>query len=242
MRPAGIAFIGVVGLVLVFGAVVYVQVALCFLATILCLLIALGFVWQGHRARRFWIPMRAVEGEQSVSGPGRLVNIEGRSFPIQRIPPRLEFTVLCRNLYTIFAVGVIGGVTALASVVVSESFLRPSIDRPHYFEFYGLCYLMVVLMIPAGAWLDECSLMRSAGITLANVSLSRNGSFGTLWITYQFTDPMGGYHGGSVIDFGGIRNDQLKVVFCNPRNPEFNKLSCALLFHRLEWAEGSSSR
>jgi hypothetical protein len=40
-----------------------------------------------------------------------------------------------------------------------------------------------------------------------------------------------------VIDFGGRNNDQLKVVFCNPRNPEFNKLSCALLFHRLEWAK-----
>jgi hypothetical protein len=137
----------------------------------------------------------------------------------------------------VVALAVIGGGTVLACVVATESFLRPSIDRPHYFEFYGLCYLMAVLMIPAVAWLKECALMRSGAITLANLSLHRSGSLGTLWIGYEFTDPQGGFHGGSVIDFGGRNNDQLKVVFCNPRNPEFNKLSCALLFHRLEWAK-----
>jgi hypothetical protein len=70
-----------------------------------------------------------------------------------------------------------------------SGFPRPSIDRPHYFEFYGLCYFMAVLMIPAVAWLKECALMRSAGITLANVSISETGGLGTLRIRHQFTDP-----------------------------------------------------
>jgi hypothetical protein len=237
MRPAGIALVGFVGLVLVFGGVVYVQVALLCLALLLFLLIALGFVWQGHRTRGFWISTRGAEPGPPENEADSLVNIEGRSFSVHHLPPKLEFIVICRNLYMIVALAAIGGGTVLACVVASESFLRPSIDRPHYFEFYALCYLMAVLMIPALAWLKECALMRSAGITLANVSIHRSGSLGTLWITYQFTDPHGDYHGGSVIDLGGLKNDQLKVVFCNPKNPGFNKLSCGLLFHRLIWAE-----
>jgi hypothetical protein len=76
--------------------------------------------------------------------------------------------------------------------------------------------------------------MRSAGITLTNVSISQTGGLGTLWIRYQFTDPQGAYCGGSVIDFGGAKDDHLKVVFCSPRNPDFNKLNSALLFHQLK--------
>jgi hypothetical protein len=237
MRPAGIATVGFVGLVLVFGGVVYVQVALLCLALLLFLLIALGFVWQGHKTRAFWISTRGAEPGQPANEADSLLNIEGRSFSVHHLPPKLEFIVICRNLYMIVALAVIGGGTVLACVVASESFVRPSIDRPHYFEFYALCYLMAVLMIPALAWLKECALMRSAGVTLANVSTQRGGGLGTLWITYQFTDPQGGYHGGSVIDFGGLKNDQLKVVFCNPKKPEFNKLSAGLLFHQLKWAE-----
>jgi hypothetical protein len=61
MRPSGIAIVGFVVLVLVFGGVVYVQVALLCLALLLFLLIALGFVGQGRRTRGFWISTRAAE-------------------------------------------------------------------------------------------------------------------------------------------------------------------------------------
>jgi hypothetical protein len=44
-------------LVLVFGGVVYVQVAILCLAILLCLLVAFGFVWHGHRPRAFWISL-----------------------------------------------------------------------------------------------------------------------------------------------------------------------------------------
>jgi len=94
---------------------------------------------------------------------------------------------------------------------------------------------MAILLIPTLGWVFECALIRQPGITLASVSsLGR-----TRQIGYNFVDPQGGYHGGTAINFGGSQSDHLKVVLCNPKNPDANRLSCGLLFHKISWADAT---
>jgi hypothetical protein len=237
MRPTGIAIIGFVSLLVVFVFVAYVQLILLCLALIVCLLIVGGFVREGHKPRTFWIATARKSAEDAKTPPqDARIKIEGRSFSIQALPTRLEFTIHWRNLHLLIAIAFIAICAAVACLMEPELLtqrIEPASTR--YFEFYLLCYFMVVLLFPSLAWLSECALMRAPGITLANV-----GARG-FRIVYQFTDPRGGYYGGSTMNLGGAKDDQLKVVFCNPRNPGFNKPSCGLLFHKVKWANEPSA-
>lgn len=233
MRPAGIAIIGLISLIIVFVFVAYVQVILLCLATIVCVLIAMGFLRERYKPRTFWITTaRKSEEDVQTSPQDALVKIEGRTFSLYDLPERLEFTIRWRNLHLLIAMAFVAIGASLACLVGTDLLtqqIEPASTR--YIEFYFLCYFMVVLLFPALAWLSECTLMQASGITLANIGVRG------LWITYQFTDPGGGYYGGSTFGFGGSKDDQLKIVFCNPRNPGFNKLSCSLLFHKVAWAD-----
>jgi hypothetical protein len=171
------------------------QVALLCLV-LLFLLIALGFVWQGHRTRGFWISTRGAEPVQPSEWGG----------------------------------------TVLAHAVTWKSFLRLSIDRPHYFEFYAVCYWIAVLMIPTLAWLNECALMRSAGITLANVSIHRSGSLGTLWRAYQFTDPMAATTEDQSMPLGGWERPR-EGCFLQPQKSVVQQTELRSVLHRLRRAE-----
>jgi hypothetical protein len=239
MRSGGIAIIGLISLIIVFVFVAYVQLILLCLSLILCLLIGLGFLREGHKPRTFWITTaRKSEVNNTIPPPDTLVKIEGRTFPINDLPDRLEFAVRWRNLYLLTAIALVGIGSALACLLRTDP-LRQQIEpaSTRYFEFYSLSYLMVILLFPVLAWFSECTLMRAPGITLANIGGSDGGGRRSLWVVYQFTDPSGGYYGGSTMDLGGPKGDQLKVVFCNPRNPGFNKLSSGLLFHSVVWAD-----
>lgn len=238
MRPLAIGLTGFVALLLVFAVVAFLQLVLSCLALLLCGMIAVGFRWQANKKRAFWIPTTRDANVDEVDKPETTVNIEGRTFSIRNLPARLEFTEHRRNRHLIGAVAIVAIGSLFACFVSWESFWKPiNPESQHYFEFYGLCYLMAILLIPALVWLSESALMRAPGVTLANVRAHSNGGLGTLWVGYQFTDRQGGYRGGSAMDFGGPKNDHLKVVFCDPINPDFNKLSCGLLFHRIRWMD-----
>jgi len=238
MRPAAIAIIGFISLVVVLVFVAYVQLILLCLAAIVCLVVVLGFSRDGPGPRNFWIATaRKSEADAPVPPPNTIVKIEGRTFSVLDLPERLQFTVSRRNLHLVVAIALIALGAAITCLVVTDP-LKQQIEpaTPRYFEFYGLCYLMVILLFPALAWFSECTLMRIPAITLANIG-ERNDGLRVLWIAYQFTDPSGGYYGGTTMNLVGPKGDQLKVVFCNPGNPSLNKLSCGLLFHKVEWAE-----
>jgi hypothetical protein len=233
MRPAAIALTGIVSLIFIFAVVAYVQLILLCLAVVLCLIIAGGFMWEGYKRRAFWIPLNQNnEAGNSPAQQNALLNIEGRTFTVQELPSPLEFIVGYRNIHLLATIAIVAIGSALVSLFSADpllSHLDP--DSHRYYQFYFLSYFMAVLLLPALAWLSECALMRAPGITLATVA----GQSGTLWIRYQFTDPHGGYYGGTAMDFGGPKKDNLKIVFCSPSNPSVNRLSCALLFHRVTW-------
>ena len=175
----------------------------------------------------------------SVPPQDTLVKIEGRTFSINDLPARLEFAVHWRNLYLLTAIAFIAIASALACLLGTNPLkqqIEPATTR--YFEFYVLSYFMVALLFPVLSWLSECTLMRAPGIALANIGGPRRGGLRSFWIVYQFTDPGGLYYGGSTMDLGGPKGDQLKVVFSNPGDPGFNKLSCGLFFHKVVWANG----
>ena len=238
MRSAGIAIIGLLSLIIVFVFVAYVQLILLCLALIICLLVIMGFLREGHKPGTFWIATsRKSEAADSVPPQDTLVKIEGRTFSINDLPERLEFAVHWRNLYLLTGIASIAIASALACLLGTNP-LKQQIEpgSTRYFEFYILSYFMVALLFPVLAWLSECTLMRAPGITLANIGGPRRGGLRSFWIVFQFTDPGGGYYGGSPMDLRGPKGDQLKVVFSNPRDPGFNKLSCGFLFHEVVWA------
>jgi hypothetical protein len=239
MRPLAMAVVGFVFLILIFAGITYLQLALLGLSLMVWVPIVLGFLWQGHKARSFWIPTDSSAPKDMPNPEASMVNIEGRSFRVQSMPPRLQFTVRLRNMYLLAAISVIAAGSLFASLVGS-SVLSPTLDTDNarYYEMYILCYLLVILIFPALVWLSESALIRRPGITLASLQATTRGGLGTRWIGYRFVDTTGRYHGGSVIDFGGPKNDDFKVVFCSPLNPGFNRLSCGLLFHKVSWAEG----
>src|SRR5260370_1919966 len=56
MRSAGIAIIGLISLIIVFVFVAYVQLILLCLALIICLLVIMGFLREGHKPGRSGSP------------------------------------------------------------------------------------------------------------------------------------------------------------------------------------------
>jgi hypothetical protein len=55
-------------------------------------------------------------------------------------------------------------------------------------------------------------------------------------------DDPGGFHTALPILTAAItvaKGDDLKFVICNPLNPSQNKISCALFFHQVQWANAS---
>jgi hypothetical protein len=234
MRPAAIALTGLVSLIFIFAVVAYIQLILLCLAVLLCLVVASGFVWGERRRRVFSVPViRMSHASDSTAVECAPLKIEGRAFTVGNLPPRLEFMVGYRNIHLLIAIVVIAIGSGLAAILSTDpllSHLDPGSYR--YDEIYFLCYCMAILLLPALAWHSESALMRAPGIALAGV----DGQSATLWVRYQFNDPQGGYYGGTTMDFGGPKRDNLKVVFCSPRNPNLNRLSCGLLFHRVTWS------
>src|ERR1700674_583638 len=83
MRSAGIAIIGLISLIIVFVFVAYVQLILLCLALMICLLVIMGFLREGHKPGTFWIATaRKSEVADSVPPQDTLVKIEGRTFSI----------------------------------------------------------------------------------------------------------------------------------------------------------------
>jgi len=231
MKPKIIAVIGILGSVVGVVLSFYSAIPMLILALVLCFVIVLGFLWGGHRSRQFWIPTHVNTDEDSL---GRVFRIEGREFSAQTLPFRLEFSIHSRNLHLLLAIALIASGAIFAILTGKISIFRMvDPDSELYWLYYIICYLMFILLLPTCEWLLECALIRSPVLTLANVQ-----SDGKL-IRYDFRGPRGGYHGGTALNFGGPQRDSLKVVLCNPANPDANKLSSGMLFHRIRWSETS---
>src|ERR1700730_17116426 len=115
MRSAGIALIGLIRLIIVFLFVAYVQLILLCLALLICLLVIMGFLREGHKPGTFWIATaRKSEVADSVPPPDTLVKIEGRTFSMNDLPELLEFAVHGRNLYLLAGIAFIAIGSALA--------------------------------------------------------------------------------------------------------------------------------
>lgn len=95
---------------------------------------------------------------------------------------------------------------------------------------------MLVLLIIA-AWIDERWMMRdveACSATSFSISRAQFGRAGR--VSYQFRGERGEYYGGDCfcLYLGPVRSSELAtIVFYNVRKPESNKITMALLFHRL---------
>jgi hypothetical protein len=128
MRSAGIAILGLIGLMIVFVFVAYVQLILLCRALMICLLVIMGFLREGHKPGTFWI---ATAGKSdvadSVPPQDTVVKIEGRTFSMNDLPERLELAVHWRNLYLLTGIAFIAIASALACLVRTNP-LKQQID------------------------------------------------------------------------------------------------------------------
>jgi hypothetical protein len=241
MKPRLVALLGFGALFLAFTLRFYLQGLVVLLASALCLAIAIGFLWQGHKTRGFWIAGNRGSATHDSKLEAARVTIEGRGFSAQSLPPHLDFTVSPRNMLMLTAISIVA-VGSVVSILMSSNspFEAVPLESERYFLLYGLCYLTALLLAaPTFAWLSECALLRGSLITMASIQGQMKGTRGTFWIRYHFVDPQGGYHGGSVVNFGGSMSDQLKVVFFNPENADVNKVSSGFLFHKISWTDNA---
>ena len=236
MRPNAIA-VGFVVLVAIFAGIAYIQFALLGIGLLVCFVIGRGFLWGEYRQRRIQLPAGSRSGaDQPESDAPKSVRIEGREFQLNAMPASLDLVITRRNQSIAAGVALI----ALSAVLISLSTLRVQhidLENPRFYLFYALCFFVAFLLIPSFMWAGECALMKSPGITLAQVHGQGANRFGAKWLSYGFTGPTGAHHGGSTMDLGSSKGDDFKLVFCDPHNPDRNKLSCSLLFHRVAWAE-----
>ena len=239
MRASAIA-VGFVVLAAIFAGIAYIQFALLAIGVIVCLVLGRGFLLGESRQRRIQLPAGSrSEVDQPENDPAKSVRIEGREFQLDAMPASLDLVITRRNY------SVAGGIAliALGAVLISLFSLRGEhidLENPRFYLFYALCFFVAFLLIPSFLWAGECALMNSPGITLAQVYGQGKNRFGANWLSYGFTVPIGGHHGGSTIDLGSSKSDDFKLVFCDPRNPTRNKLSCSLFFHKVGRADNSS--
>lgn len=232
MKSRNVALVGFsalfVGLLLSF----YLQIAMFLLGLAICFAIAPGFLWQGHKVRVFQIPTG--NGHETDPPTITTIRIEGREFAIQNLPPRLAFILSCRNISLLAGIGLVAlGTMIVVLTGIVPAFVMSDPNTERHWLYYVLCYFLFILLLPCLTWISECALIRHAGITLANVHGQGRGAI----IAYDFRGPHGGYHGGSAINFGGPKDDNLKVVFCNPANPDTNRVSAGMLFHKVMWVD-----
>ncbi len=234
MRPNRIAA-GFLILVAIFAGIAYIQIALLSIGLLVCAVVGYGFLRGDHRRRQVQLPAGSRSPEEKArDGAPKSVQIEGRRFDVDAVPTSLNLTITRRNNSVLIGILIVAAGAVLASVF-SLPTQHIDVENPRFFVFYVLCFLVALLLIPAFIWAGECSLMKAPGVTLAAVYGRGAGRLGMNWLSYGFTDPGGGHHGGSTIDFGGPGGDDLKFVFCDAHNPARNKLSCGLLFYRVFW-------
>jgi hypothetical protein len=236
MRPNAI-FVGFAVLAAIFAGIAYIQFALLGIGALVFLVLGWGILSGEYRQRRIQLPAGSNSGSDQTESPGRnSVRIERREFQLNAMPSCLDLVISRRNYLVVIGIALI----ALSATLISISSLRIQhidIENPRFYLFYALCFLVAFLLIPSLMWAGECALMNTPGITLAQVYGPGANRLGAKWLTYGFTLPNGEHHGGSTIDLGSSKGDDYKLVFCDPRNPDRNKLSCSLLFHRVAWQE-----
>jgi hypothetical protein len=180
-------------------------------ALVIVSLVILGFVLQPCRDV-FYLRMTI-----PVFGPDHF------SLEHERIAVRVELArlwLLFVPTFAALALLVVDLVEGLAWWVVSET--DPRVD------FVQWIVLIIVFGLLA-TWVRERWILRDANACCADFAGVRRGR-----VSYGFKDPAGEYFGGIDRSFGRFRSPELaRVVFYRPTNPDLNKISGALLFHRL---------
>ncbi|MGZ4789356.1 MAG: hypothetical protein ACXVZV_14445 [Terriglobales bacterium] len=99
---------------------------------------------------------------------------------------------------------------------------------------YSYIYVRVTMTVVAvtitllTAWLSERWVLRDVTATYAMSASVRNGR-----LTYVFLNKEGSYYGGETFPFGASDSALRRIVFYNERDPERNKITGGLLFHRV---------
>lgn len=222
MRPAVIAVIGVVGLVGVFLFELYLPLLLVLLNGL-----ALGLILTGTivpiSSRMGRVVIQFKEG-MSTPDESLWPCIQGKRVN-PNFPRPLEFHLEPRSMFPLLFAGVLSLLAiAFAFQVHRNLFSAYQSDSGWYVLMFVFVFLTFIPLGLAGSWFRERLLLARSLVTMGN--LHRGGK------AYSFVDQNGANFGG----IGKSRTqsaDNACLVFYSPMNPEFNKPSSGLLFHRL---------
>lgn len=223
MKPAVIAAVGFAGLIGVFFFEMYLPLLLVLLNSLALFLILVGtLVPIRPRMDRLVIKFRegVSTGDESVWPCllGKRIN--------PNFQQRLQFHLETRGMVPLFFLGVMS-LLAIAFALQVHHHLFSSyqdVDSGPYILMFMFVFLTVIPLSGAVSWFRERLLLARASVTLGNLHPASG--------SYSFVDQNGA-------NFGGTRKaivnpaDNACLVFYSAANPEFNRSSSGLLFHRL---------
>ncbi|HLJ29262.1 MAG TPA: hypothetical protein VKY85_21315 [Candidatus Angelobacter sp.] len=224
MRPALIAIVGTAGLIGVFVFELYLPLVLFSLNSIaLCLILAGTLVPIKSRIGSVVI---GLEEGISISDESLWPCIQGR-----KINPNfrsvLEFHLESRGFFPLLLLGILS-LSAMAFAVRVHGDLLSAYDKldsPQFVELFLFVFLSVIPVSIAAKWFFERLLLLRAIVAIGSLD-SRSGG-------YNFVDHNEARYGGTKKVLSIHPADNICLVFYSPANPESNKSSSGLWFHRL---------
>lgn len=229
MKPALIAIVGFAGLICVSLYQFYIPLLLVLLNSLaVCLIFGGTLVPVQTRTRRIALHLKFIQNSTSKSN-------ESESSPPclggVRIDPNfhssLEFHLELRNMLRLAFVGVLSLETVAFALRAQANLFSPYSrqDSGEFVMLFLCAFLSVIPLSMAVIWFRERMLLMRAVITIGCLD-PRNGA-------YDFADRTGAGYGGIMKLLRIHPDDNICLVFYSHANPQLNKSSAGLGFHRL---------
>lgn len=223
MKPAVIAAVGFAGLITIFFFEMYLPLLLVLLNSLAVCLILVGTL----------VPIRPTMDRLVIKFREGVSTSDESAWPCllgKRINPnfqqRLQFHLETRAMVPLFLLGVLSLLAIAFALQVHHNLFSSyqQMDSWPYLLMFLFIFLTVIPLSGAVSWFRERMLLARASVTLGNLHPASG--------SYSFVDQNGA-------NFGGTRKtivdpaDNACLVFYSTANPEFNRSSSGLLFHKL---------
>jgi hypothetical protein len=225
--------IGILGLFAVVGLVLFPQVASAAMFGSTLILILAGFAVLPSSKSSFHVSVPLSRASESRDTTADGVRFWGQLFVPAGFNRRLSFEIETSSWTTLWVVAALSVAALLAFASSSVPMLLPL--SPDYEKYPALYFAMYLALVPLGigiAWFGERLFLRSAIAAFGTVQVIQRRRFAR-WVQYEFKDLEEGIR-GSVEPAGTISdNDQLLLLFFDPRNPDKSKPALSLSFHHV---------
>jgi len=230
MKPVTILIVGAVTTLAVFAAESYVATIVFLLSCLTLFLVLAGTLVPVHsRTGRLVLPA----ADPAISSP-QWPCLESQKFD-PRQEHRIEFGIETKGFGLLAAIG--SAALWFIGLVLAKhgNPLRPYPavgETGEYLIFFVLVFVLFVPLSMAAGWFFERRLLASSMLAVGGLDPNTG--------AYTFCDQHGTHYGGTKKPVPPRPQDNICVVFYSPKNPDANRSSAGLMFHRLRLLAASA--